>query len=63
MISLCIIKADKIAPTKVLGVTQSLQKEINPLMDVTMLPFSSEKKIYSDDVWYEIEKYIKESAL
>lgn len=51
-------KADKIAPTKVIATTQSLQKEINPLMDITMFPFSSEKKIYSDDVWNEIEKYI-----
>lgn len=51
-------KADKIAPTKVAGTTKSLQKEINPLMDSIMLPFSSEKKIYSDDVWDIIEKYI-----
>ena len=51
-------KADKIAPTKVMDRTHELQKEINPLMDATILPFSSEKKIYSDDVWNEIEKYI-----
>lgn len=51
-------KADKIAPTKVMDRTHELQKEINPLMDATMLPFSSEKKIYSDDVWHKIEKYI-----
>ena len=51
-------KADKIAPTKVIDRTHELQKEINPLMDATILPFSSEKKIYSDDVWHEIEKYI-----
>ena len=51
-------KADKIAPTKVLEQTHELQKEINPLMDTTILPFSSEKKIYSEAVWHEIEKYI-----
>jgi len=51
-------KADKIAPTKVVDTTKTLQKEINPLMDATMLPFSSEKKIYCNDVWNEIEKYI-----
>lgn len=51
-------KADKIAPTKVLDVTKSLQKEINPLMDTIMLPFSSEKKIYSEDVWKEIQQYL-----
>lgn len=51
-------KADKIAPTKVLEQTHELQKEINPLMDTIILPFSSEKKIYSEAVWHEIEKYI-----
>lgn len=51
-------KADKIAPTKVIDTTKSLQKEMNPLMDACMLPFSSEKKIYSNDVWNIIEKYI-----
>ena len=50
----CIIianKADKIAPTKVNDAVFNLQKELNPLMDMKMLPFSSEKKIYCDDVW------------
>ena len=51
-------KADKIAPTKVENTVKTLQKELNPLMDVTFLPFSSEKKIYKDDVWEIIEKYI-----
>ena len=51
-------KADKIAPTKVMNQAKTLQKEINPLLDATMLPFSSEKKIYTEDVWNEIEKYI-----
>ena len=50
-------KADKIAPTKVLDSCKLLQKEINPLMDAKMLPFSSEKKIYTDDVWEVIENY------
>lgn len=51
-------KADKIAPTKVLNTTSSLQKEINPLMDATMLPFSSEKKVYCEEVWRILEDYI-----
>ena len=51
-------KADKIAPTKVIPTCETLQKELNPLMDNIMLPFSSEKKIYSNDVWEIIEKYI-----
>ena len=51
-------KADKIASTKVISTCESLQKELNPLMDSNMLPFSSEKKIYSDDVWEIIEKVV-----
>ena len=51
-------KADKIAPTKVLNTVSSLQKELNPLMDATMLPFSSEKKVFYEDVWKIIEEYI-----
>ena len=54
-------KADKIAPTKVLDVSKQLQKEINPIGDSVMYPFSSIDKKYSEDVWNEIEKYIKES--
>ena len=44
-------KADKIAPTKVDGITKDLKKMINPIGDSIMLPFSSERKIYSDEVW------------
>ena len=51
-------KADKIAPTKVLDSVSDIQKILNPLGDNTFLPFSSERKIYCDNVWNEIEKYI-----
>lgn len=57
----CIIianKADKIAPTKVQAETEKIQKFLNPIGDITTLPFSSEKKIYTEEVWKEIEKYI-----
>ena len=57
----CIIlanKADKIAPTKVLDTAKNLQKQINPIGDILTLPFSSEKKIYSDRIWEEIENVI-----
>jgi len=55
----CIIianKADKIAPTKVDATIKDLQSNLNPLKDITFLPFSSEKKIYTDSVWEEIQK-------
>ncbi len=51
-------KADKIAPTKVLDTAKKIQKEINPIGDTTMFPFSSIDKKYIDEVWNEIEKYI-----
>lgn len=51
-------KADKIAPTKVNSYVEGIQKVLNPIGDNLFLPFSSEKKIYSDAVWEEIEKYI-----
>ena len=57
----CIIianKADKIAVTKVNKQVEDLQNALNPLKDLTFLPFSSERKIYTETAWEEIEKYI-----
>lgn len=51
-------KADKIAITKVETTAKNLQKNLNPIGDIPTLPFSSERKIYMDNVWNEIEKYI-----
>ena len=52
-------KADKIAITKVSDQVSKLLKEINPIGDATCLPFSSERKIYKEDVWNIIDEYIK----
>ncbi len=51
-------KADKIAKTKVDDAVKDLQNAINPMKDAVCLPFSSERKIYQDDVWKALEKYI-----
>ena len=51
-------KADKIAVTKVDDSVINLQDELNPLHDFTFLPFSSERKIYTDIVWENIESYL-----
>jgi len=51
-------KADKIAVTKVDAATQEIQKALNPIGDITTLPFSSERRIYTENVWNEIEKYM-----
>ncbi len=57
----CIIianKADKIAITKVEQQVNQLQNILNPMKDYVFLPFSSERKVYTEQVWKEIEKYI-----
>ena len=51
-------KADKIAKTKVDDATKNIQKQLNPIGDITTLPFSSERKIYSDEAWNVIESYL-----
>ena len=51
-------KADKIAKTKVDDVSKNIQKQLNPIGDITTLPFSSERKVYSDEVWKVIESYL-----
>ena len=33
-------------------------KELGLTEKVRILPFSSERRVYSDDVWSELEKYI-----
>ncbi len=50
-------KADKIAITKVSGEVERI-KEILGISYSTILPFSAERKIYTEDVWKEIEKFI-----
>lgn len=57
----CIIianKADKIAVTKVDSQVKNLQNILNPLKDLTFIPYSSERRIYTDNAWSEIEKYL-----
>ena len=57
----CIIlanKADKIAVTKVDAAVETLQNILNPLKDLPFLPFSSERRIYVEQTWQEIEKHL-----
>lgn len=57
----CIIianKADKLAVTKVDSQVENLQNILNPLKDLTFIPYSSERRIYTDNAWSEIEKYL-----
>ena len=50
-------KADKIAVTKVNDTVKALQKELNPIGDIPTFPFSSERKIYKDDVWNFLDNF------
>lgn len=52
-------KADKIAVTKVDKQVSDLQLSLNPLKDIPFIPFSAERRIYTDIAWNEIEKFIK----
>ena len=51
-------KADKIAVTKVESYVDEIKKELNIDEETTILPFSSQRKIYTEKVWEELEKYI-----
>lgn len=51
-------KADKIAPTKVDSYVQDLRNYLQANDSDIILPFSSEKKVYTEDVWNKVEKYI-----
>ena len=53
-------KADKIAVTKVESYVDEIKKELNVDEETTILPFSSQRKIYTEKVWEELEKYIDE---
>lgn len=51
-------KADKIAVTKVDAAVEEMKKELNILAGTVVIPFSSERKIYSEKTWEEISKMI-----
>ena len=53
-------KADKIAPTKVDSYVQDLRNYLEADEEDIILPFSSEKKIYTDNVWNVLDKYIND---
>lgn len=49
-------KADKIAITKVDSAVDSIQSVLNPIKDFTFIPFSAERKIYTENAWNIIEE-------
>ena len=51
-------KADKIAITKVDAEVDRIKQTLG-ISYSTILPFSAERKIYTENVWKEMEKYIK----
>lgn len=53
-------KADKIAVTKVDDAVEEIRKELQILAGTPIIPFSSERRIYSEKTWEEISKMIIE---
>ncbi len=53
-------KADKIAVTKVDEAVEEIKKELKTLTETIVIPFSSERKIYSEKAWKEISNIIME---
>ena len=52
-------KADKIAVTKVNNAVDSIQSVLNPIRDFTFMPFSTERKIYTENAWNAIEDILQ----
>lgn len=50
-------KADKIAITKVDSYLENIKKELE-YASVPIFPFSSQRRIYSEAIWLELQKYI-----
>ena len=51
-------KADKIAITKVENEVNRIREFLNPMHDINFFPFSSERKVYTETVWKEVESYL-----
>jgi len=58
--SIIATKADKIAITKVDDYINNIRKCLNVPEDILILPSSSERKIYTDNIWNQIEQMIEE---
>ena len=52
-------KADKIAVTKVDAAVEEIKKELQISSEISIIPFSSERKIYSENAWEKISEIIK----
>ena len=50
-------KADKIAVTKVDAAVQELKNTLG-ISFTTLLPFSAERKIYTEEVWNKVEEFL-----
>lgn len=51
-------KADKIAITKVNTYIEEIRKSLDLPDEITILPFSTERKIYTEEVWKVLEGYV-----
>ena len=51
-------KADKIAVTKVDEAVEEIKKELKILSGTVVIPFSSDRRIYTENAWEQISKVI-----
>lgn len=51
-------KADKIAVTKVNNYIKEIEEELGIESGIRVFPFSTERRIYTDDIWNELEQYV-----
>ena len=51
-------KADKIAVTKVDSAVEEIKRELKILLGTAVIPFSSERRIYTERTWEEISRII-----
>lgn len=56
--SIIATKADKIAITKVENSINDMKNALGLSNNIAILPFSSERKIYTDNIWDKIDSYL-----
>lgn len=56
-------KADKIAVTKVNNYIKDIEEKLGIEDGIRVFPFSTERRIYTEDIWNELEQYIVEEGM
>lgn len=38
---------------------EEIRNELNPMKDIDFFPFSSERKVYTENLWNKLEEYLR----